>query len=212
MWGRGTCETRKASFNSTLDTVAVALTGMTALQGNVAQNASTGAPSEPFLPQTPRQSLSFAFPSCGGFTLLEILLVLVVIAIASALAVPNLFQGPRETIQAETRRVMATLNTARDEAALSARVIGVAIGVDQLAFFERDPTDPNRWQRIEREPLKPHRVAGGVVLRAEGSAGQRLVFAPAGVAAPFSLWVEAGEHRRHLRVDALGNVREAAAP
>jgi type II secretion system protein H len=160
----------------------------------------------------PRRCPSFACIASPAFTLLEFLLVLVVIAIASTLAVPKLFQGEQEAVREAAQRVAAALNAARDAAVMSRRVIGVAANGGVLEFFERDRDDPRRWSALRRADLAPPRLAAGVNLRIAIAEGERAVFAPGGVAAPFAVLVEAGSRQRRVTVDALGNVRECEAP
>lgn len=147
---------------------------------------------------------------CWGFTLLEILVVLIVIALTAALAAPNLFSGPREKLVAEGDRLLLALNAARDEAALGGRVIGVAVSAQDVAFFERDLVDPNRWEQSVRDTLKLHRLPGEMQARSElASASSRIVFLPAGVAEPFAVVLSSEAGTLRLEADALGNLKRA---
>lgn len=170
-------------------------------------NSSNGAPFRPIAAQTPRQFLSLTSRPHAGFTLLEILLVVVVVAITTAVAIPNLFSGPREQLRTEARQIVVALNAARDEAALGGRVIGVAVGAQRMEFFERDLADPNRWEASARDSLRTRTIPNEMTLRAETSSqGARIAFLPAGVSAPFAITLSSPTGSERIVADALGNL------
>ena len=177
------------------------------------QNSSTGAPHRPKPAQTPRQSLSFRSTADHGFTLLEILLVVVIIAVTTAVAIPNLFSGPREQLKIEARQLVVALNAARDEAALGGRVIGVAVNGQRVEFFERDLADANRWEPSARDSLRARSVPTEMSLNAETSSqGARIAFLPAGVSAPFAITLTSPAGSERIVADALGNLLLEAKP
>jgi general secretion pathway protein H len=150
----------------------------------------------------------------AGFTLLEILVVVVIIAITAALALPALSVSPQEQLRAETARVAALLEAARDEAVFGGRAIAVVAADGRIGFAERDRTDARNWRAIAEGPLRERTLAEGFVASiARAADGEsRLVFLPAGVARPLAIDVAGPAGTKRIGVDALGNVTIADAP
>ena len=168
-------------------------------------NARTGAHFRTQTPETPRQ--------CLGFTLIEILIVIVIIGIASVLATANLFQTEEEKLQQESEKLLSLLQIARDHAAFGGRVIAVTFSGNEIQFMERDFADPSRWNPSANEALKPRKLSDtfNAELRV-GSApatsrDNHVTFLPIGVAAPFELWLHATVGSRKIAGDAIGNLR-----
>lgn len=199
--GHGICEVRNAGSN------------LDALMCSLTENSRTGAPFTAILAQKPRQPLGFEVNPSLGFTLLEILLVVVIVAITTAVAIPNLFSGPREQLRSEARQLLVVLNAARDEAALGGRVIGIAVSAQKIEFFERDLADANRWSPSGRESLQPRAFPPGWSLRVESANDvTRLAFLPAGVSSPFTLALSSPAGVERIGADALGNLSMKASP
>ncbi|MBL8521962.1 MAG: GspH/FimT family pseudopilin [Betaproteobacteria bacterium] len=145
--------------------------------------------------------------------MLEILLVVVIVAITTAVVVPNLFAGPREQLRSEARQLLTALNAARDEAALGGRVISVSVGPQRIEFLERDLADPNRWSPATRDSLRARQLPGEFILRAEvAAAATRIAFLPSGVSAPFTLALTSPAGTERIAADALGNLALQVQP
>lgn len=184
------------------------------------QNSSTVAVYRPFCRQLARQCLTFNIhPSRkthslrhAGFSLIEILIVIAVIAIASLMVRAKLFPTDAETLQAHTERLVMRLELARDEAALGGRAIRVAVRPDGVTFFSRDPANPARWVTASGESFTPLTFPQPIELRLQNS-GQtasaaraaELVFLPAGVAEPLSLELFSPAGAWQIGVNAIGH-------
>lgn len=168
-------------------------------------NSSTGGPFGALSPGTPRQ--------CLGFTLIEILVVITILGIATVLATANLFQTDEEALQQEGEKWLAVLQTARDEAAFGGRVIAANIVGDELRFAERDVADASRWNASTAAELAARKISSGMQaqLRIGASAAtakdDHITFFPAGVAEPFELLLRSPAGTRKISGDAIGNMR-----
>jgi general secretion pathway protein H len=89
-----------------------------------------------------------------GFTLLEILVVVVIIGILTALMLPNLSSGGRwRDLQRETATLTARIRVAQDDAMLYGREYGIVFNEDGYRFVNwdvsksafRDPDSAGNW-------------------------------------------------------------------
>ncbi|HEY9100537.1 GspH/FimT family pseudopilin [Chitinimonas sp.] len=149
-----------------------------------------------------------------GFTLVEILVVLVIISIIVVLAAVRFGQSDVDTLQRESERLSLLLETARDEAIATGAAAGFSAEPGGYRFWLQQPDAS--WQPVaESEVLRPRelpqalRLANLRVNLQPLPEGGRIVFSPSGVNAPFSLSLYAGAERRTLQADALGRITVA---
>ena len=71
----------------------------------------------------------------GGFTLIEIGLVLLIIATVVALVVPKFRDQSRAELQSQTRKLAATFRFLQEEAILNGRVYRINFDLDQQRYF-----------------------------------------------------------------------------
>jgi len=126
----------------------------------------------------------------AGFTLLEVLVVVVIIGIITSMAVVsvNVLGGDHEMDQ-EARRLVAVLTQAREDALLEGRDVGVRVDAHGYDFMHYDGRN-ERWEMVSDDPLLRERTL------------------PDGVEA--SLWLEGRNVR--LLPRAAPAERAAAAP
>ena len=148
-----------------------------------------------------------------GYTLVEILAVLVIVGIVVALASVQYARSPAQTLEEEARRLALVLELARDEAmtrgctlAWTARGDGhrlecrrgqAASAADDGLYAKRPWHGTVALERVS--------VAGVPVSR-----DAPLLFTPSGINAPFELVLSMDGNRVHVVGDVLGRVSVAS--
>ncbi len=127
----------------------------------------------------------------GGFSLIEVLAVTVVIAVTGAVTLPVLFEGDDVRCAREARRLAAALGGAAQEALLTGRAHAVVLTPDGYRFEVRGTG--GGWRSAAAPELAAHRLDFAVRIDAAQSAGsplapgQRLVFSPVADQPPFEI-------------------------
>jgi general secretion pathway protein H len=107
----------------------------------------------------------------GGFTLIEILVVLVIIGVLIAGTVLSLGVVGRDTaLDKERERITALMDYLRDQAALQNREYGMRCFVGGYEFVTYDARS-GLWQRLQDDPMtRPRRLPAGIemTVRIEG--------------------------------------------
>jgi len=83
----------------------------------------------------------------SGFTLVEILVVLVILAIGTGLAVVSLTTDPQAVVRREGQRFAGALEYAAARAQIRAETLGVDAAGPAIRFWRRDP-DTNTWRPV----------------------------------------------------------------
>jgi general secretion pathway protein H len=147
----------------------------------------------------------------GGFTLVEILVVVAIIGIVLAIASVNLLPDDRRTLENEAERVALLFELARDSAISSGEELAWQADGQHYAFYRRG--EDKQWVvETGDEMLRSRDWPAGLKLEAmkinhvAATAEGRLIFAPSGVALPFELVLTLGQKRAVVRGSALGRV------
>jgi general secretion pathway protein H len=90
---------------------------------------------------------------CSGFTLLELLVVIVIIGIITSMAVVStrVLGGDHEMDQ-EGKRLVAVLTQAREDAMLEGRDVGLRLDARGYDFMRYDGRN-ERWDLVSEDPL-----------------------------------------------------------
>lgn len=111
-------------------------------------------------------------PGARGFTLVELLVVLVVVGIMIGLATLAVGDRSGEQVEREAERLAALLRMARDEAILTARPLGLRVEPDRYLFLELG--GEGAWRRLDADRVLHPRTLSEVVeltLTVEGQRG-----------------------------------------
>jgi len=126
-----------------------------------------------------------------GFSLVEVLAVLTVVAVTGAVTLPALFEGEDVRGVREARRLAAAVDSAVQAALLTGRAHAVILAPDGYRFEERDAA--GAWQAARLPELATRRLDADIridLAQSDGAVlapGQRLVFPPAADRPPFEI-------------------------
>ncbi|MDX8401047.1 MAG: GspH/FimT family protein [Mariprofundaceae bacterium] len=97
-----------------------------------------------------------------GFTLLEILVVLVIIAVAAAVVAPSVMSSMAPDGATEARRLAQALRLAADEAQLGGVPLRWLGWRDRWRFEQAG--EAGQWRPLAEPPFAPHALPPGLVL------------------------------------------------
>jgi general secretion pathway protein H len=144
-----------------------------------------------------------------GFTLVEIMVVMVIIGITLGLASLNAIPSPRQDLQDEAQRLTLLLQLARDEAIVRNRLVTFEATPERYHFLVRNET---RWDPITSDDLlreRNFRNSPVTLVLEPSSAGTvnplRITFGREPVDKPFVLILASGGNRVAIRADGVGH-------
>jgi type II secretion system protein H len=146
-----------------------------------------------------------------GFTLIEILVVLVIIAIIVTMAAVHFGPSDTDRAQQEAERLQLLLENASDEAIATGQTLGWSVDGDNGYHFWRQ-TETGGWKALDDNDLLrprtlPDRIrVDNVRVNLAPAADGRIVFLPSGVNSPFSLDVSTENFVRRLTADPIGHI------
>ena len=144
-----------------------------------------------------------------GFTLVELLVVLVIVGVTLGLATLNALPSQRQDLQAEAQRIALLLQLARDEAIVRNRLVAFEANGERYRFLVRNET---RWEPIVNDDLLRERTFKrsplALSLDPPGSnpnQGLRITFGREPVDKPFTLTLNDGSESVTVRADGVGH-------
>lgn len=132
-----------------------------------------------------------------GFTLIEIMVVLLIVAITIGMIGINLHRGDNTRARDETDRIVILLQAAREEAILQGQVFVVRFTQEGYRFLRL--SNKGKLEKIENDDVfSPRTLEDGVKLSftlegAEADTEAGLILDPSGSFTPFVLTLRAGE-------------------
>lgn len=144
-----------------------------------------------------------------GFTLLELLVVMVIVGITLGAVSFNAMPNERQVLQNDAQRIALLLQLARDEAIVRNRPIAFEAEADRYRFllFEE-----NKWQALQQdELLREREFKRSPVMfsvsppSAEQTTPLRIIFGREPVGIPFVLTLAVGDAQVAIRADGIGH-------
>jgi general secretion pathway protein H len=146
----------------------------------------------------------------SGFTLVEVLVVVVIIGLLASLVAVNLAPDARQSLREEGARLAALLAHARDEAITTGVPLAWQRTDGGYRFLERAPN--RTWRPIasdstlrQRDLPSAVRLAAVDVTVPEKGREAIIVLAPTGMSDPFRITLALGEHRVSVVSDGVGS-------
>ena len=152
----------------------------------------------------------------SGFTLIEILVVLLVIGISIALVGVNLHRDPKQELREQSQRLALLLQAARSEAITSGKSLAWIAQPPNYGFYTRD--GDRKWTvAMTDDPFGPGVFPGQVSLadveinHARVPMDTPLVFSASGLNPSFRLELDYAGARMLVLGDAGGSIRAGEA-
>jgi len=95
-----------------------------------------------------------------GFTLIEIVLVIVIMSVMTMIIAPSFFSATARTAQQETRRLAQVLRLAADESVLTGRPIRWSARAHGYSF--ESPDMEQAWQLLSEQPFNSYELPAGI--------------------------------------------------
>ncbi len=146
-----------------------------------------------------------------GFTLIEVLVVLVVLSVALSLVVVKLTRDRGSLLEEDGRRLALLLQFAHDNAITGGRALAWTANAEGYAFARRD-RGPAWVPLIGDDALRPRSWPAEVAvarLRIAGlqaPPGEPLIFSASGINPPYDIMLASGPWRVTLSGDLSGSV------
>ena len=144
-----------------------------------------------------------------GFTLVELLVVMVIIGLTLGMATLNAIPSPRQDLDKEAQRLALLLQLARDEAIVRNRLVAFEANGDRYRFMVRGDAG---WEPVTRDDLLRERTFKSGPLRlvlepnnSANPASLRIVFGREPVDKPFVLTLATGPDAVAIRADGVGH-------
>ncbi|MET1083805.1 MAG: GspH/FimT family pseudopilin [Burkholderiales bacterium] len=151
-------------------------------------------------------SISEPLPRTGGFTLIEVLVVVTIIALLVSLVAVKLAPDARQSLGDEGAQLAALLTHARHEAIATGAPLAWQRTEAGYQFLQRGPD--RKWQPIADDAsLRARTLPTGVSFAsietpATASRGsQTVILLPTGIADPFRITLMLGEYRVRVTSD-----------
>jgi general secretion pathway protein H len=97
----------------------------------------------------------------AGFTLIEIMVVVVIVAILSSAVVPMMTKNANDILEEQADRFVALVKLAQDEAILQSRQLGLKVDEQGYSFLQRSD-DGDNWFPFTEGPFRSRTLSSGI--------------------------------------------------
>ena len=170
-----------------------------------------------FTPAEKRVALSCRVGRCAGFTLLEIVVVVLLLSIMLGLVAVNLGSDDRDELREEAQRLALLINTAQQDAILEGQVLALALEPGGYHFMRL--TDTGTLQPITQDALlRARELPSDIKIRALEIAGKEttesekpngIVLQPSGELDEFTITLQKGLLRWQVKGSLADGIRAA---
>ncbi|HIO91335.1 MAG TPA: type II secretion system protein GspH [Leucothrix mucor] len=94
----------------------------------------------------------------SGFTLLEIMIVVVIVGLLMSAVVPMVSKSSDDLLKEQADRFSALVKLAQDESILQSRQLGLKIREESYSFLQQDD---EKWIAFEEGPFRQRNLSGG---------------------------------------------------
>jgi general secretion pathway protein H len=147
--------------------------------------------------------------SASGFTLLEVLVVAVILAVLVSLVTVRVAPDARQSLREEATRLAAVLGHAHDAAVVTGAAFAWQPDANGYRFVRRDPD--RVWRAVDGDAaLRARTFVAGVQLAAvetperTTNATPAIVILPTGASGPFRITLALDDHRMRVSSDGRG--------
>lgn len=146
----------------------------------------------------------------GGFTLVEIMVVMIIMSVVFSLAAVNLMPGDDKTVVTEAARMALILEHAYEDASITGEPLGLALDNNSYSFKKMD--DGGRWIDYQDDMFRKSAFEHDIVVEAlivddaPVDAKRTLLLSPYGGDTPFTLRLGSGGAAASLTMNILGRV------
>lgn len=142
----------------------------------------------------------------AGFTLIEVVVVLLLIGIISALVVVNAAPDDRQQVRSESERLAALF----EQASMDARVSGetIAWSSDGRGYRFQEKSPDSDWTDMDGDVYRPRELPKNMEIQTADvgqvglAAGAQLLFRPSGINPPYDVVMTL----QHLRMRISGDI------
>lgn len=151
----------------------------------------------------------------AGYTLIEILVVIFIISIATTVTLLTIGKNENREIETFTKELTQMVSLAEEQAMLQPRILGITLNANTIQFASYDKnkeTQKSTWLPLSDHVLNHYAIPDNIQVSLQGVASQQdtpqIIFSTNGDVTPFVLFVgKKGKKPMYaISADADGNV------